>query len=113
MHNVWEFWAYSVFNCAFVAPFYAYAATMLSDIVPAGREVTFFSLWALFGKSTAWIGPIISGVIIDRTGNTWKGFPFALGLSIVGWVLIALVDVPKAQKESEEWVKNDPTIIER
>ncbi|KAF3395455.1 Autophagy-related protein 22 [Talaromyces pinophilus] len=110
LHNTWEVWAYSVFNCAFAAPFTAFTATMLSDLCPKGREVTFFSLYSLVSKSTAWIGPIISGVIIDRTGSTWKGFPFALGMSVVGFALICLVDVKKGQEECERYVKLDTTL---
>ncbi|CAK7216173.1 hypothetical protein SCUCBS95973_002719 [Sporothrix curviconia] len=109
-HKVWEVWAYNVYDCAAVAPFYAFSATMLADIIPKGREVTFFSLWALFGKSTSWIGPIISGVIIDRTGSTWKAFPFSLALSVAGIALIVFVDVSKARQQCEEWQENDPTI---
>jgi MFS-type transporter involved in bile tolerance (Atg22 family) len=93
-----------------VSPFYAFSATMLSDIIPKGREVTYFAIYSLVSNSTAWIGPIISGVIIDRTGNTWTGFPFSLSLSVVGFILISCVNVPKAQKQCEEYVKNDPTL---
>ncbi|EFX05301.1 autophagy protein [Grosmannia clavigera kw1407] len=109
-HKAWEIWAWNVYDCAAIAPFYAFTATMLADIIPKGREVTFFSLWALFGKSTAWIGPIISGVIIDHTGSTWKGFPFSLGLSVAGFALIALVNVPKARGQCAIWAENDPTL---
>ena len=111
-HNTWEVWAFSVIDCAAAAPFTAFSATMLSDLCPKGREVTFFSLYALVNKSTAWIGPIISGVIIDRTGNTWKGFPFALGMTIVGFALICCINVDKGRKECEEYVKLDPTLGE-
>jgi MFS-type transporter involved in bile tolerance (Atg22 family) len=110
LHNKWEVWAYSVFNCAFAAPFTAFSATMLSDLCPKGREVTFFALYSLVNKSTAWIGPIISGVIIDRTGSTWDGFPFALGMSVVGFALICFVDVKKGQQECEEYVKRDTSL---
>lgn len=109
-HNVWEVWAFSVVDCAAVAPFYAFAATMLSDICPKGREVTFFAIYALVSKSTAWIGPIVSGVIIDRTGNTWKGFPFSLSLTVVGFVCICFVDVEKGKKQCERYVLEDPTL---
>lgn len=43
-----------------------------------------FAIYALVSKGTAWIDPIVSGVIIDWTGNTWKGFPFSLSLTVVG-----------------------------
>lgn len=71
--------------------------------------MTFFALYAFVSKSTAWIGPIIAGVIIYKTGNTWKGFPFALELSVAGFILICLVDVEKGKREAVEYVKNDPT----
>lgn len=97
-------------ECAFAAPVYAFAATFLSDLVPKGREVTFFSIYALVGKSTAWIGPIISGIIIDHTGNTWMGFPFALAMCFIGFVMIACVNVKKAEEQKVAWTLNDPTI---
>jgi MFS-type transporter involved in bile tolerance (Atg22 family) len=109
-HNVWEVWAFSVIDCAAVAPFYAFAATMLSDICPKGREVTFFAIYALVSKSTAWIGPIVSGIIIDRTGNTWKGFPFSLGLTVAGYICISFVDVEKGKEQCERYVLEDPTL---
>jgi len=112
-HNVWEVWLYSVYDCLLVSPFYAFSATMLGDICPKGREVTFFALYSLVGASTAWIGPIISGVIIDNTGNTWTGFPFSLSLSIVGFALICCVNVKKAQAQCEEFVRIDPTLQRR
>ncbi|OAP60509.1 hypothetical protein AYL99_05511 [Fonsecaea erecta] len=112
-HKTWEVWGYSVFDCLLVSPFYAFSATMLSDICPKGREVSFFAIYSLVSNSTAWIGPIICGVIIDRTGNTWTGFPFSLSLSFVGFVLICCVNVKKAQEQCEEYVRNDPNVQRR
>lgn len=109
-HKTWEVWAFSVIDCAAVAPFYAFSATMLSDLCPKGREVTFFAIYALVGKSTAWIGPIVSGVIIDRSGSIWMGFPFSLALTATGYALICFVNVKKGQEECEAWVLSDPTL---
>jgi MFS-type transporter involved in bile tolerance (Atg22 family) len=61
------------------------------------------------GKSTAWIGPIISGIIIDRTGDTWKGFPFLLAITIVGFGMICYVNLKKGKEQCEAWVLSDPT----
>jgi MFS-type transporter involved in bile tolerance (Atg22 family) len=78
---------------------------MLGDVIPKGREVTFFAIYSVVGKSTAWIGPIVSGVIIDRTGSTWTVFPFSVGLMAVGVVLIACVKVDKAREQCEAWAQ--------
>ncbi|KAL2794781.1 autophagy-related protein 22-like protein [Aspergillus keveii] len=106
-HHVWEIWLFSVIICSVVAPLYAFTASMLSDVIPKGREVTFFAIYSVVGKSTAWIGPIISGVIIDRTGSTWTGFPFSVGLTAVGVVLIACVKVDKAREQCEAWAQDE------
>ncbi|KAH8897438.1 autophagy protein [Thozetella sp. PMI_491] len=110
LHNVWEVWTWSSIACAFAAPFMACSATMLSDVIPRGKEYAFFALYALVNKSTAWIGPIISGVIIDRTGSTWTGFPFSLALTVVGIGLICCVDVEKAKKQCDAWAEREGKI---
>lgn len=109
IHHIWEVWTWSAIGCAFAVPFTACSATMLADIVPRGREYAFFALYALVNKSTAWIGPIISGVIIDKTGNTWTGFPFSLGLTVTGMALICCVNVEKAKAQCVLWQLQDST----
>ncbi len=84
-HNVWEVRAFSVIDCAAVASLYAFSATMLSD-------------------------PIVSGFIIDRTDNTWKGFPFSLSLTVVGYACICFVDVKKGKEQCERYVLEDPAL---
>lgn len=38
-HNVWEFWAYQAFYGVAVCPWYAISQTMISEVVPRGKEV--------------------------------------------------------------------------
>ena len=51
-----------------------------------------------------------SRIIIDRTGNTWKGFPFTLAMTIVGFGMICCVNVKKGKEQCEAWVLSDPTL---
>lgn len=94
---------WSALACAFAAPFNACSATMLADVIPRGKEYVFFALFALVSKSTAWIGPIVAGVIIDRSGSTWTGFPFSLALTAVGLGVIWTVDVDEAKRQCDSW----------
>jgi Vacuole effluxer Atg22 like len=42
--------------------------------------------------------------IIDRTGNTWQGFPFLFAICTVSSLVIWLaVDVPKGRQDAERW----------
>ena len=85
-------------------------ALMVSDLCAEGREVTCFSIYDLVGKSTAWIGPLISGIIIYRTGNTWEGFPCALAMMIVGFRMICYVNVKKGEEQCDAWALSGPTL---
>lgn len=70
-HNVWEFWLYAaIYGFGFGAQF-SYGQAFMAELVPKGREYMFFSLLGIVSKGSAWIGPIVSSAIVDRTGNQW------------------------------------------
>jgi hypothetical protein len=50
------------------------------------------------------IGPNVIQVIIDSSGNNWKGFPFLFGLCVVASLIIWFgVDVPKGRRDAVAW----------
>lgn len=70
-HNIWEFWLYAaIYGFGFGAQF-SYGQAFMAELVPRGREYMFFSLLGIVSKGSAWIGPIVSSAIVDRTGNQW------------------------------------------
>ena len=101
-HHEWEFWVYQVFYGVFVCQWYAYSQTMISEVTPRGKEYAdtlqriisaslltvhrflFFSLYSIMGKTSAFIGPIVSSAIIDADpkGNNSLPFYFLFGLSL-------------------------------
>lgn len=120
--NVWEVWVYQVglfrvliaylrlsvfiqaFYGLFVCPWYSYSQTMISEVTPRGREFLFFSLFSVMGKSSAFIGPIVSSAIIDAspTGNESLPFYFLFGLtalSLAFLVFFLKIDRSKAEQE--------------
>lgn len=53
------------------------------------------------------IGPAVVQVIIDRTGNDWKGFPFRFALCLTASLIIWLgVDVTKGRRDAVAWADN-------
>lgn len=85
-HHVYEVWLYQVFYGIWICPWYSYSQTMISEVTPRGKEFLFFSLFSVIGtsvgypagsnplmtcpgKTSSFIGPLVSSAIIDRTGN--------------------------------------------
>ena len=75
---------------------------MISEVTPRGKEFLFFSLFSIIGKTSSFIGPLVSSAIIDASpnGNNSTPFYFLFSLSSASFALLALgVDLKKSRKE--------------
>ncbi|KAK5239154.1 hypothetical protein LTR16_012214, partial [Cryomyces antarcticus] len=75
-HNLWEVWVYQAFYGLFVCPWYSYSQTMISEVTPRGKEFLFFSLFSIIGKTSSFIGPLVSSAIIDASPSLNNSTPF-------------------------------------
>ncbi|KAJ5565748.1 Major facilitator superfamily domain general substrate transporter [Penicillium sp. DV-2018c] len=106
-HNPWEVWVYQAFYGLFICPWYSYSQIMISEVTPRGHEFLFFSLFSIIGKTSSFIGPIVSSAIIDATpsGNASTPFYFLFALSLVSFsILFWGVDLKKSQEEQEKFL---------
>lgn len=81
---------------------------MISEVTPRGHEFLFFSLFSIIGKTSAFIGPLVSTAIIDASpdGNNSLPFYFLFGLSLLSTIfLIFFVDLKKSRQEQTEFLK--------
>lgn len=98
---------YQAFYGLFVCPWYSYSQIMISEVTPRGHEFLFFSLFSIIGKTSSFIGPIVSSAIIDATpsGNVSTPFYFLFGLSLLSFgILVVGVDLKKSQEEQERFL---------
>ncbi|KAH0353116.1 hypothetical protein KCU81_g1815, partial [Aureobasidium melanogenum] len=105
-----EFWFYQVFYGIFVCPWYSYSLVMISEVTPRGKEYLFFSLFSMVGKTSAFIGPLVSSAIIDASPshNNSTPFYFLLALSLVSFLFIFFfVDLSKSQDEQAEFLRKE------
>ncbi|KAF1915647.1 autophagy-related protein 22-like protein [Ampelomyces quisqualis] len=107
-HNRWEVWVYQAFYGLLVCPWYSYSQTMISEVTPRGKEFLFFSLFSIVGKTSAFIGPLVSSAIIDDTGNNSSPFYFlfALSLASAAWLWF-FVDVEKSRVEQDKFLERE------
>jgi len=70
----------------------------MSSLIPEGRESAMFGFYALCGKSSSMLGPILFGwVTIQAGGNQRPGFLVLTVLFFIGLVLLQRVEDPKAR----------------
>jgi MFS-type transporter involved in bile tolerance (Atg22 family) len=100
---------YQAFYGLVVCPWYSYSQIMISEVTPRGHEFLFFSLFSIIGKTSSFIGPLVSSAIIDAspTGNVSTPFYFLFALSLVSFlVLLVCVDLKKSQAEQEKFLQD-------
>ena len=83
---------------------------MISEVTPRGYEFLFFSLFSIIGKTSSFIGPLVSSAIIDAspTGNASTPFYFLFALSLVSFVgLVLFVDLRKSRVEQDAFLEEE------
>lgn len=107
--NTWEIWVYQAFYGLFVCPWYSYSQILISAVSPAGYEFLFFSLFSIIGKTSSFIGPLVSSAIIDRTPggqNNSAAFYFLFALSLVSAAFIWwFLDLEKSAREQADFIE--------
>jgi MFS-type transporter involved in bile tolerance (Atg22 family) len=84
---------------------------MISEVTPRGREFLFFSFFSIVGKTSSFIGPLVSSAIIDDTGNNSSPFDFLTALSAVSFaVLVFSVDLERSRREQEEFLVEEERV---
>ncbi len=113
-HHVWEVWLYQAYYGLCVCPWYSYSQIMISEVTPRGREFLFFSLFSIIGKTSSFIGPLVSSAIIDDTGNPSTPFYFLFGLSVVSFILLVFfVDLEKSRVEQAAFLVKEDEVAKR
>jgi len=88
---------------------------MISEVTPRGHEFLFFSLFSIIGKTSSFIGPLVSSAIIDAspTGNNSAPFYFLFALSVVSFgIMVFGVDLGKSQREQEKFLQDKKRRLE-
>lgn len=97
-----------------VGPWYSYSQIMISEVTPRGHEFLFFSLFSIIGKTSSFIGPLVSSAIIDasKSHNNSTPFYFLFSLSLASCaVLVLFVDLKKSQIEQENFLENKAKVL--
>lgn len=87
---------------------------MISEVTPRGHEFLFFSLFSIIGKTSSFIGPIVSSAIIDATPSGKASAPlyFLFGLRVVSFgVLVFGVDLRESRREQERFLEGRRGVV--
>lgn len=94
------FWVAGIMVGFFSGPNQAASRSLMSRFVPLEKETEFFGFYAFSGKATAFIGPLVLGILTEIFNSQRAGFAIVLLLFIVGSLILHLVDEEEGKQLS-------------
>ena len=77
----------------------ALSRSLFSRLVPVGREASFFGLYEVTQRGTAWIGPAVFGTVVALTDSYRQALLSLVLLLVAGLVLLLRTDTDRGERE--------------
>ncbi|WP_433407384.1 MFS transporter [Saccharomonospora azurea] len=78
----------------------ALSRSLYSQMIPAGKEAQYYSLYEIGERGTSWLGPLLFAGVGQATGSFRYAIIALLVFFVVGFVLVALIPVRRAIAEA-------------
>ncbi|KAF9577060.1 Autophagy protein 22, partial [Lunasporangiospora selenospora] len=97
-----EIWPLLIYFGLMLGATQSFSRVLYASLIPKGKESEFFSLYGITDKSSSWLGPLITGAIIENNDTRW-GFVFPLVMMVIPLFVIWWVDVEKGIRDAERF----------
>lgn len=78
----------------------ALSRSLYSQMIPKGRESSFFGLYEISEKGTSWMGQLLFAIIVGATGSFRQAILGLIVFFVVGSVILIFTDTNKAIHEA-------------
>jgi UMF1 family MFS transporter len=96
------FWAAGILIGIFVGPNQSASRSLLSRFVPESKQAEFFGFFALSGKVTSFMGPLLLGAVTVASGSQRAGVATVVLFFVVGGALLTTVDERRGMAAARE-----------
>ncbi len=74
----------------------ALSRSLYSQMIPHGREASFFSIYEISERGTSWLGPVIFGIVLTATGSYRSAILSLIVFFLVGALILLLTNTKRA-----------------
>ncbi len=100
LQEVWQAWVMSVFIGLVLGSSQALSRSLYSQMIPAGRESSFFGLYEISERGTSLIGSLVFGVVVGITGSFRQAILSMILFFAIGIIILLLTDTRRAILEA-------------
>ncbi|WP_283136773.1 MFS transporter [Rhizohabitans arisaemae] len=95
-----QFFALAIAIAIVMGGVQALSRSLYSQVIPPGREAEYFSLYEISDRGATFLGSWTIAFALQFTGSYRVAILWLLGFFVVGFVLLALVNLPRAIREA-------------
>ncbi|CCC68974.1 hypothetical protein NCAS_0B08900 [Naumovozyma castellii] len=88
----------------------AVSRSLFSQIIPRGKESTFFSIFSITDKGSSIVGPFLIGLVTDKTHNIRYAFYVLFALLLISLPVMNCLNVERGRREAQELNRVDPNL---
>ena len=90
--NVGLFWAAALLGGICAGPNQSASRSLMGRFIPSGKENEYFGLFAFSGKATAFLGPVLLGIVTSLFNSQRAGLAIVAAFFIAGALLLLRVN---------------------
>jgi len=94
-------WIMSVWIGLVLGSSQALSRSLFSQMIPPGKESSFFSFYEISDKGTSWVGPLIFSIVVASTGSYRNAILALIVFFLVGIVALFFTDTNRAVAEAQ------------
>jgi MFS transporter, UMF1 family len=91
----------------------ALSRSLYSQMIPAGRESSFFGLYEISEKGTSWMGQLLFTIIVGATGSFRHAILALIVFFVAGSIILLFTDTAKAIHEAGNLTPEEAAILEK
>jgi UMF1 family MFS transporter len=96
LHSVPQAWVLGIFIAVVLGGSQALSRSLFSQMIPKGREASFFGLYEISERGTSWLGPIVFAEVVAYTGSYRQAILSLIAFFLVGTALLLLTNTERA-----------------
>ena len=100
LHTVRQAWLLAVLIAIVLGGSQALSRSLFSQMIPRGRESSFFGLYEISERGTSWLGPIVFAEVVAYTGSYRQAILSLIAFFVIGTVILLITDTQRAIHDS-------------
>jgi MFS transporter, UMF1 family len=100
LDTVFQAWFLAVFIGLVLGSSQALARSLFSQMIPVGREASFFGLYEISERGTTLVGSLVFGIVVGMTGSFRQAILSLIIFLIAGFLILLFTDVKRAAHEA-------------